>query len=143
MYFDACLCQYSYTTTRERLQEDACELAVYESRPVKHPLIDRVRECSTTPDAAADFFRLLFQFKPEKRLVHDAACHAYLRATFDRLKAASTMSPNSSLDMVEGEQPSLFMLFNTAIQRISCSLHASLSLWTSIQCLLAKKSSLQ
>ena len=87
---------------------------MHEGRPVKHPLIDRVRECSATPDAAANFFCLLFQFKPERHRLHDAACHAYLRATFDRMKAAPAMSITSSLDMMEGEKFSPFM---------SCSLH--------------------
>lgn len=125
------------------MQEVACAVAMHEGMPVKHRLIDRVKECSATSDAAADFFRLLFQFKPEKRLLHAVACHAYLKATFDRLKAASTMSLSFSLHMVEGERPSPFMLFDAAIQRTSCNLHASLSLWTSIQCLLEEKSLLQ
>ncbi len=88
-------------------------------RPVKHPLIDRVRECSTTPDAAADFVRLLFQFKPEKRLLHDAACHAYLSATFDRMKAASPISWDS--EVVEGERSSFDMPFDSAIRLTSCN----------------------
>ena len=69
---------------------------MHEGRPVKHPLIDRIRECSATPDAAADFSRLLVQFKPEKRLLHAAACPAYLRANSDRFKSASTMSSSLS-----------------------------------------------
>jgi len=96
------------------VQEGACEVAMREGRPVNHPLIDRVRECSTTPDAAADFFRLVFQFKPEKRLLHDAACHAYLRATFDRMKAAPSISWDSSSDLVEGKRSSHDMPFDTA-----------------------------
>ncbi|DBA96031.1 TPA: hypothetical protein ACH3X1_001532 [Trebouxia sp. C0004] len=75
-------------------------------RPVNHPLIDRVRECSATPDAAADFFRLLFQFKPEKRLLHDAACHAYLSATFDRMNAPSPISCDSRSEVVEDGETS-------------------------------------
>jgi len=125
------------------VQEDANEVAMHEGRPVEHPLIDRVKECSTTPDAAADFFRLLFQFKLEKRLLHDAACHAYLRATFDKMKAGLPMSWGSSSHVVVGERPSPCMSFDTAIQLTSCNFHTPLSLWTSIQCLLEKKSSLQ
>ncbi|DBA75903.1 TPA: hypothetical protein ACH3X2_008965 [Trebouxia sp. C0005] len=93
--------EYQATIECQWFWEDACEVATREGRPVNHPLIDRVRECSATPDAAADFFRLLFQFEPEKRLLHDAACHAYLSATFDRLNAASSISWDSSSDVVE------------------------------------------
>jgi len=107
---------YCCPNTREPMQEDACEAAMHEGRPVDHPLIDRVRECSTTPDAAADFFRLLFQFKPEKRLLHDATCHAYLSATFDRMKAAPSISMDSSSDVVEGERSSPCMPLDNAIQ---------------------------
>ena len=88
---------------------------MHEGRPVKHPLIDRVRKCSATPDAAADFFCLLFQFKPEERLLHDAACHAYLSATFDRMKAGPAMSITSRLDMVEGKRFRPFMPSNTVM----------------------------
>ncbi len=108
--------------THEPVQENACEVAMREGRPVKHPLIDRVRECSSNPDAAADFFRLLFQFKPEKRLLHDAACHSYLSATFDRMKAAPSISLELSSDVVQGERSSPFMPFDTAIWLTSCNL---------------------
>ena len=94
-----------------------------EGRQVKHPLIDRVRDCSSTPDAAADFFRLVFQFKPENRLLHDAACHAYLSATFDRMKAAPSIPIDLSSDVVEGERSSPCMPFDTAIRHTSCNLH--------------------
>jgi hypothetical protein len=109
------------TNTHEPVQENAREVATREGRPVKHPLIDRVRECSATPRAAADFFCLLFQFKPEKRLLHDAACHTYLSATFDRMKAAPSISWDSSSDVVEGERPSVFVPFDTAIRLTSCN----------------------
>lgn len=39
---------YCCPNTREPIQEDACEAAMHEGMPVDHPLIDRVRECSTT-----------------------------------------------------------------------------------------------
>ncbi|KAL0025054.1 hypothetical protein WJX79_002816 [Trebouxia sp. C0005] len=93
--------EYEAMIESHRFWEDACEVAMREGRPVKHPLIDRVRECSATPDAAADFFRWLFQFKPENRLYYATACHAYLRATCDRMKAAPSISWNSGSDVVE------------------------------------------
>ncbi len=38
------------------LQEDTVLTAREADEPVKHPLLDKVRECSANPDAAADFF---------------------------------------------------------------------------------------
>ena len=112
---------YGCPNTPEPVQEDACEVATREGRPVNHPLIDRVRECSATPDAAADFFRWLFQFKPENRLYYATACHAYLRATCDRMKAAPSISWNSGSDVVEGEGSSPCMPLDTAVQLTSCN----------------------
>ncbi|KAL0056393.1 hypothetical protein WJX82_010840 [Trebouxia sp. C0006] len=98
--------EYESIIECHKVWENACEVAMREGRPVKHPLIDRVRECSSNPDAAADFFRLLFQFKSEKRLLHDAACHSYLSATFDRMKAAPSISMELSSDVVQDDETS-------------------------------------
>ncbi len=41
------------------LQEEAVHSAEATGTPVSHPIIDRIRACSSTPDLAADFFLCL------------------------------------------------------------------------------------
>ena len=52
--------------------------------PVQDPLLDRVRQCSSRPEAAADFFLQAFYPIPEMRMTHWASCHEYLQDTFDK-----------------------------------------------------------
>ena len=48
--------------------------------PVRHRLLDKVRACSTTPDAAADFFSAVLHPTASKRLTAQQALeHVYLR----------------------------------------------------------------
>ena len=58
--------------------------------PVDHPLLDKVRECSTNPDAAADFFQRLLHPCHSSRLRVEALVHDYIVATFKEMKACKT-----------------------------------------------------
>ncbi len=49
------------------LQVQACEVAFQTGSEVQHPLLDRVRQCSTAPDRAASFFLQLFHPVPLER----------------------------------------------------------------------------
>ena len=42
------------------LQINACDEAYINRVPVKHPLLDKVRQCTTSPDQAASFFLHIF-----------------------------------------------------------------------------------
>ncbi len=50
------------------LQLQACEVAFQTGSEVQHPLLDRVRQCSTAPDQAASFFLQLFHPVPHERV---------------------------------------------------------------------------
>ena len=49
---------------RNVVQEDAVIAAMDADEPVKHPLLDKVRDCSANPDAAADFFFQILHWYP-------------------------------------------------------------------------------
>ncbi|KAL0045200.1 hypothetical protein WJX82_000449 [Trebouxia sp. C0006] len=54
----------------------ACEVAFQTGSEVQHPLLDRVRQCSTAPDQAASFFLQLFHPVPHERVkAIDHTCH--------------------------------------------------------------------
>ncbi len=56
------------------VQEDAVLTAREADEPVKHPLLDKVRECSANPDAAAaDFFLQMLDPIPSWRMSIEAA----------------------------------------------------------------------
>ena len=71
------------------------------NQPVQHPMLDRVRSCSATPEAAASFFTAILHPYAERRLSHDAAAevryladaihtlHAEYAAIAEAFKAAS------------------------------------------------------
>ncbi|KAL3159450.1 hypothetical protein ABBQ38_009876 [Trebouxia sp. C0009 RCD-2024] len=69
--------------------------AEMEGVPVSHPLLDRVRTCSTTPDAAANFFTAVLHPCPTKRLTSAQALqHPYLRhCVLQMLEAQATQVP--------------------------------------------------
>ena len=54
------------------------------------------------------------QLTPGEQLACSSAAHAYFTA-LDRMKTASLVSRNASLDMVEGERSSCVMRFDSAI----------------------------
>ena len=66
--------------------------------PVHHPLLDKVRECSADPDAAADFFQRILHPRDSSRLSVEAHTHKYVAATFNQMrecKAAKLQTGNS------------------------------------------------
>ena len=58
------------------LQVDACSLAQETALPVQHPLLDRVRQCSSNPEQAALFFQQILNPVPHVRrqAIHHAWC---------------------------------------------------------------------
>ena len=68
------------------LQVAAVKLAHDTGNPVQHPILDRVRSCSSHPDHAASFFESLFCPVPEQRLLpHQALSHPYLKLSVDTM----------------------------------------------------------
>ena len=54
---------------------------------MQHPILDRVRSCSSHPDDAATFFQGLFYPVPEQRLLpHQAQSHPYLKLAVDSMR---------------------------------------------------------
>ncbi|KAL3159455.1 serine/threonine-protein kinase gin4 [Trebouxia sp. C0009 RCD-2024] len=84
---DARRIQYSWSA--------AVEQAEMEGVPISHPLLDRVRTCSTTPNAAANFFSAILHPKPSARLTSAQALqHPYLRRCVSQmLEAQPTQTP--------------------------------------------------
>ena len=52
-----------------------------------HPLLDRVRQCSATPDEVADFFARVLSPCPGCRLRGDAFFHPYMANVIQDMKA--------------------------------------------------------
>lgn len=69
------------------VQEKAVSDAGQAGAPVAHPLLDKVRECSANPDAAADFFQQILHPQYSSRLSVEAHTHTYVAATFSRMRA--------------------------------------------------------
>ncbi|KAL3159449.1 hypothetical protein ABBQ38_009875 [Trebouxia sp. C0009 RCD-2024] len=80
------------------LQKAAVEAAERDREPVSHPLLDQVRACSTTPNAAANFFTAFLHPKPSARLTSAQALqHPYLRRCVSQMqKAQRTQAPSRS-----------------------------------------------
>ena len=69
------------------LQGAAVRLAHDTGNPVQHPVLDRVRSCSSHPDDAVSFFESLFCPVPEQRLLpHQAQSHPYLKLVVDTMR---------------------------------------------------------
>ena len=62
--------------------------------PVDHPLLDKVRECSTNPDAAADFFQQILHPFYFSRLSVEALAHDYIAATVNTMRAGKMLTGN-------------------------------------------------
>lgn len=69
------------------LQEDAISKGQDSGTPVDHPLLDKVRECSANPDAAADFFQQILHPHHSSRLGVEALAHDYIAATYHEMRA--------------------------------------------------------
>ena len=62
------ICQFRSIHMSIAVQVDACELARTSQSGVQHPLLDRVRQCSTDPDQAALFFQTILTPVPQARV---------------------------------------------------------------------------
>ena len=65
------------------VQVDACEMAHTNQSGVQHPLLDRVRECSTQPDQAALFFQTILS--PVSQVRVKALEELWCAATVNRM----------------------------------------------------------
>jgi len=72
------------------LQTQAVIKAMRAERPVEHPLIDKIRACSSTPNDAADFFTHLLHPLAELRLATvEALHHPYMISCFKHMQCDS------------------------------------------------------
>ncbi|KAL0055509.1 hypothetical protein WJX82_001356 [Trebouxia sp. C0006] len=74
-------------------QEDAVIAAMDADEPVKHPLLDKIRDCSANPDAAADFFLQILHPYPSTRMSADAFNHPYVAETCAEMEAYCKDAP--------------------------------------------------
>lgn len=82
------------------VQGKAVTDAAQAGTPVNHPLLDKVKECSANPDAAADFFQRILHPHYSSRLSVEAHMHSYVAATFCHMrecKAAQLQKGNSQI----------------------------------------------
>ena len=61
------------------MQEDVVVAASKKDGVVEHPLLDKVRACSSNPDDAADFFLQLLHPYPLCRMSVEAQAHIWQR----------------------------------------------------------------
>lgn len=78
---------------RNVVQEDAVIAAMDADEPVEHPLLDKVRDCSANPDAAADFFLQILHPYPYERLSGNAFDHPYVAGTCAEMEAYCKVAP--------------------------------------------------
>ena len=73
--------------------------------PVSHPLLDRVRSCSTTPNAAANFFAAILHPDPTKRLTSAQALHhPYLKRCVSQMQLAQyAQTPSQGPGFISAE----------------------------------------
>ena len=64
---------------------------------VEHPLLDKVRACSSNPDDAADFFLQLLHPYPLCRMSVEAQAHPYLAETSSKMQAYCKSAPLMTL----------------------------------------------
>ncbi len=78
------MCQFKGIHMSTAVQVDACELARTSQSGVQHPLLDRVRQCSTNPDQAALFFQTILSPIPQVRVkaLEELWCAATLSRMF-------------------------------------------------------------
>ncbi len=73
--------------------------------PVQHPLIDRIRACSSTPNDAADFFTHLLHPTPKLRLTTvEALHHPYMISCFKHMQC-DNQAPGCPPVSLEEEAP--------------------------------------
>ena len=74
------------------VQEQAVLTAERANSAVQHPLLDSVRQHSSNPDAAADFFFRMLHPTPACRLSLDGLQHAYMSQTLADMKSFHAFS---------------------------------------------------
>lgn len=89
---------YLCTDSAVTLQAPAFALAESTGEPVQHPLLDKVRQVSTNPEVAADFFTKMLHPDPEKRMSIRAACqHPYVCEAVQLLESEIQDSASESM----------------------------------------------
>ncbi len=83
-------CDWVFCTV---VPEDAVLTAREADEPVKHALLDKVRECSANPDAAADFFLQMLDPTPSWRMSIEAASNSYVAETCAEMEAYCEHAP--------------------------------------------------
>ena len=79
------------------LQVEAVKVAGGTHSAVHHPLLDGIRKCSSTPDAAADFFCAVLHPNPSARLTAaQALAHLYLQPCVCQMQASYMASHQAS-----------------------------------------------
>ena len=87
-----------FTDSAVTLQAPAFALAESTGEPVQHPLLDKVRQVSTNPEVAADFFTKMLHPDPEKRMSIRAACqHPYVCEAVQLLESEIHDSASESM----------------------------------------------
>lgn len=107
------------------VQEEAVrsteDRALRAGRPlrVEHPLLDKVKACSSDPDMAADFFTWMLSPYDTWRLGLAARDHPYLQPTYSRmLQALGLPDFHSSLEGSASEQsaqPGALLILRTVV----------------------------
>ncbi len=69
------------------VQQDVVLAALKSDDYVEHPPLDKVRECSTGPDQAADFFLQILHLPPTKRISIEAQQHPYVSEILKEMEA--------------------------------------------------------
>ena len=73
--------------------EHWCETDEY-----KHPMFDKIRQHSTTPDAACLFFMQVLHVDPERRHGQDYCLSPYVKPVAEEMEAAKRMRGKLSSD---------------------------------------------
>ena len=79
------------------VQEDVIIEASEAGTLVEHPLLDKVRACSSNPDEASDFFLKLLHPFPIHRMSSEAQAHPYLADTCNEMEAYCQGAPVRTL----------------------------------------------
>ncbi len=82
------------------LQVQACEVAFQTGSEVQHPILDRVRQCSTAPDQAASFFLQLLHPVPHERVkaIDHTWCASIVMSMLDEMGGAAQASAAAAED---------------------------------------------
>ena len=103
------------------VQIQAVKVAEESNSPVVHPIIDKIRQFSSTPDAAVDFFTLLLHPMPHKRLTAmDAIDHSYLAGCLSQMVDDYGVPPADSLTVKQPVTAAIVTQHETSNLAMSC-----------------------